>query len=164
MNRIATFRIQILIALFLWGTASVARGTLVEFQGIFNGSNPENVQLDISVTNDNNGTEYQSGELNVALNLAIELFALPGNQSSYASMAEMVAQWNVAVGGEVQNGWSSSVNWDGSFSISNAPFGSDVWFATQQNPSQDMQFYTINIPKSQLEFDGIAGYNPLTDK
>jgi len=26
-----------------------------------------------------------------------------------------------------------------------------------------MQFYTINIPKTQLELDGLAGYNPATD-
>ena len=72
----------------------------------------------------------------------------------------MVSEWNVAISGEVDNGWSETPQSDESFSLTNqsttgGELGTDYdeWFSTSANPSQDMQFYTINIPKSQLEHD-----------
>ena len=134
---------------------------LLNFDGIFNNSNPTNVQLDLYATNNNNGTTYQSAELNVARQLALDIQALPGNSGK--TLDEITSDWGVSLSGEVQNGWNSNVNADGSISLTQAPFGVDAWNNTNADSTQDMQFYTINIPKSQLELDGLAGYNPLTD-
>lgn len=139
---------------------------------------PNNIEMGLTVTNNNNGSIYNSADLNVAKQLATDLWALDVNSNSsnplwngYDSMAEMVADWpGVSISGEVANGWNSTTNPDGSFSLFNqSTTGGEIdtdydgWYSTSVFPSQDMQFYTINIPKKQLELDGIAGYNPATD-
>ena len=143
---------------------------------------PGNVEMSLNVTNNNDGSIYNSADLNTTTLLAYNPDApvnslwelsvnsnpLDPNWNGYTSIAEMVADWpGVSISGEVVNGWNFTTNPDGSFSMTNGGgfinFDYDGWYATQQYPSQDMQFYTINIPKSQLELDGIAGYDPLTD-
>ena len=146
---------------------------------------PGNVEMSLNVTNNNDGSIYNSADLNTTTLLAYNPDApvnslwelsvnsnpLDPNWNGYTSIAEMVADWpGVSISGEVVNGWNFTTNPDGSFGLTNQSITGgeinidyDGWYATQQYPSQDMQFYTINIPKSQLELDGIAGYDPLTD-
>lgn len=133
-----------------------------------------NIVLDMQATNDNVGAIYDSADLNLTSRLASDLWALTTNQSTYATMQDMIADWDMnirtAPTGEVSNGWNFIANSDGSFSITNDSITGgeidtdyDGWYSTSTDSSQDMQFYTLNIPKSQLEFDGIAGYDPNSD-
>jgi hypothetical protein len=130
--------------------------------------NPIDFTLDSRATNDDPGVIYYSAELNIYKALAASLWNLPSNQATYADMTDMLADWSgVSVRGppssEVYTGWAATLNADGSVSIRNNDFDWDTWYDTNTDPSQDMQAYTLIVPKSQLECDGVAGYNPLTD-
>ena len=128
---------------------------------------PTEVELDIHLTNNDNGAVYDSGEVNAFQGLAGELYALPANQSTYASLSDLVADWNVSIRGpptgEVSSGWFDTMNADASIDLAHGPFGYDTWGATQQTPNLDTMALTISIPKDQLELDGVPGYNPATD-
>lgn len=117
--------------------------------------------------NNDNGAVYDSGEVNLFQGLAGELYALPANQTAYSSLGDLVADWNVSIRGpptgEVYNGWSADLGTDGQIDLSNNDFWYDTWGATQQTPNLDTMALTVSVPKSQLELDGIAGYNPETD-
>lgn len=128
----------------------------------------------MEATNNNDGAIYNSADLNVTSQLATDLWALDANSNNsdpswngYNTIDDMIADWDMNIRapstGEVYDKWDATANADGSFSIDTSGLGPDTWFATQQDASQDMQFYTINIPKSQLELDGISGYNPASD-
>ena len=130
-----------------------------------------NVGLDMEATNDNTGAIYNSADLNLTSELASGLWALEANQTAYATMQDMIADWDMNIRtpptGEVYVGWNFSAQSNGGFELMNVggfiDFDHDGWYSTSADPTSDTQAYTLLIPKSQLELDGTPGYNPLTD-
>ncbi|MCC5842608.1 MAG: hypothetical protein JJT96_21000 [Opitutales bacterium] len=120
-----------------------------------------NVVLNVSATNNNEGAVWNSAELNVVKDLASQLFALPENQNLYSSIEDLMNGWGFLVDptGDVSSGWNATKENDGSISIFNnqIPFGYDEW---NSNEGSNTQLYTITIPKTQLDFTGVAGYDP----
>jgi hypothetical protein len=123
---------------------------------------PSTYTLNSQVTNDEPGAILNEGTLNIYQELAQDLLALPGNASYNNEVTTLMADWdfNIDPTGEVFTGWSATINPDGSVSINNNDFDWDIW---SDNSSRDMQAYSVVIPKSQLEYDGVAGYDPNTD-
>ena len=132
-------------------------------------ANPGVVTLPIEIKNNDNGAIYNSYDLYLLHSLVESVWALPCNQTNYASVDDMLATWQLEIAsgpvGEVNAGWNANVgdynpvvinNIDGDINIDY-----DGWYATQQNPNQDMMSLIIYIPLSQLDGDG-DGYS-LTD-
>ena len=125
------------------------------------------VFLNIDLTNNDEGAIYDSGELTLLAGLAQQLWdVIPANQSTYSNIEELVGDWAVGImsWGQVYAGWNEPVvNPDASIQLNHAPFGYHQWFDEITNPDQNTMALTIQIPLSQLELDGIAGYDPSTD-
>lgn len=126
------------------------------------------VFLNVNLTNDNEGAIYDSAGFSLLTHLAQDLYDfIPGNQTTYANVAELVADWDVSIRepptGQIHNGWNRDVNPDGSVDLTNNGFFYDVWRDGINYPNQSTMALTVQIPLSQLELDGEAGYNPLTD-
>jgi hypothetical protein len=131
--------------------------------------------LAIDLTNNDEGAIYDSGELTLLSPLAQSLWdTVPANQTTYADIGEMVADWNINIqpppSGQVYNGWERTVNADGSIALSNlGAIGGipeddyTVWRDSIGFPSQNTMALTIQIPLVQLELDGESGYDPLSD-
>ena len=121
----------------------------------------EFVTLNVSATNNDTGAIYNSAELNVFITLATDLYALPANQTNYASIADLIADWDFSIRssapGNVYNGWNAQKENDGSVSISNNDFDWDQW---NSNPGSNTQAYTLLVPIAQVDFTGVSGYNP----
>ncbi len=124
---------------------------------------PANVFLNMQLTNNDAGAIYNSATLNTLSGLDDALWALPENQSNYASKADMLGDWSIAVRspptGEVSTKWFSNTNNDGTIDLFHQGIGYDQWTS---NANSDMMALTVSIPKSQLEVDGQAGYSPLS--
>lgn len=153
------------IILLLQGPAQAAFVDQMEANYI---ARPDDVELGIKITNDDPGAIYDSGTLNVLQTLDDHLWGLSANQNNYSSKEDMVNDWGVSIRsdptGEVYNGWANLLQNDGSVLIGHTSGGSyDQWLSTYENDASDMMALTISIPKSQLETDGIAGYNPNSD-
>ncbi|MCC5841636.1 MAG: PEP-CTERM sorting domain-containing protein [Opitutales bacterium] len=121
----------------------------------------DNTAINLSVKNDDEGAIYNSAELNVFKDLASQLFALPANQDNYSSIADLMSGWNfvIAPGVDfVNSGWNYEKKNDGSISLTNVGGkNADEW---NSNDGSNTQLYTITIPKTQLDFTGVAGYDP----
>ena len=139
-----------------YGVVLNGDGKIVQYEPGYIGSD---VEFNILLTNNDNGAIYNSYDLALFNSLAVALFALPQNQTNYASVEAMVADWTIGVvPGEVSNGWNvnagnynpvSIVNIDGDINIDY-----DGWYATQQDPNQDAMFIRLSIPDSQLDGNG----------
>ena len=127
------------------------------------------VKLNLNITNDDPGAIYDSARLSPALfgDLADALYRLPANRDAYAGIGDLIGEWNVSVRatptGEVYNGWNNTLNPDGSIDLSYSGRGADQWLSTSADHEWDTMALTVSIPKSQLELDGVGGYNPATD-
>ena len=125
----------------------------------------EFVTLNVSATNNDTGAIYNSAELNVFITLATDLFALPANQTNYASIADLIADWNFSIRvsptGEVYNGWNAQKENNGSVSMTHIDgipdLSYDQW---NSNPGSNTQAYTLLVPIAQVDFTGVSGYNP----
>jgi len=128
-----------------------------------------NTALSVEATNNDTGATYNSADLNVTKLLAYNptpeidsLWELPANSDNYNSISDMVSAWNANLRdpptGEVYTGWNMNSNGDGSFNIQNNDFDWTAWQNTASNPSKDMQFYSIDIPKEQLSLLGLGSY------
>jgi hypothetical protein len=121
--------------------------------------------IDSEYTNNDNGAVYDSAEVNLFSGLAEELQGLDVNAGQ--SISDLVSQWNISVRapptGEVYNGWSAVVGADGQIGLSSSGRGADAWLSTAENPNLDTLALTVGVPTSQLELNGIAGYQPESD-
>jgi hypothetical protein len=125
--------------------------------------NPDAIELWFMTTNNNTGAIYDSGSINLFAPLANQLYALPCNQSTYGSLSEMLNTWRVSISGEVSNGWSGTVNGNGSIELSHNGLWYDQWLSTSENPAQNLMNLAVLIPTDQLETDGVTGYDINTD-
>ena len=132
--------------------------------------------LDIYLTNDNPGAIYNSAYLDAALfgGLAEQLYALPVNTHTFGSPQEMMGQWHLNVRsqptGSVYNGWQAAIEKTpgsqniGAVTLTNnggwPGFDYDLWTAAA---GQNTMALTLRIPLSQLEVDGVGGYDPNRD-
>jgi len=103
----------ILLIAGLFTMPQIMPAPVITYEGIFDNTNPENVQMDVSATNNNTGSIYNSADLNLTSLLAYNpdatinsIWEIGTNSTDYASIADMVSNWNVAISGEVQNGWN----------------------------------------------------------
>ena len=128
--------------------------------------------VDLMLTNDDVGAIYDSAELILLAPLAEQLFSVvAANQVTYANVGELVADWNVIIrpppSGNIHQGWNRTVNADGSIGLSHIDGIPDLswtlWRDNQNYPNQNTMALTVQIPLSQLERDGLAGYDPATD-
>jgi len=125
----------------------------------------ENVTINLNAVNDDTGAIYNSAELNVFKELAEGLYALPANQTNYGSMLDLMNDWSFGISnnapGNVHNGWNFQKQNDGSISIGNIggvpDLSYDLWNSTS---GSNTQAYTLIIPGSQLDFTGVAGFDP----
>jgi hypothetical protein len=154
----------------------VANGSLIlQYEPTVGGGN---TVIDLQLENNDPGAVYDSGTLSLLSPLANALYALPVNSDNnhslwngYNSVAELVADWNVSIRspptGQVHSGWNRTVNGDGSIDLANIGGIPDLsytaWRDSINHPSQNTMALTVQIPLTQLELDGIAGYNPATD-
>ena len=167
----------------LWLAAAFAATGAIPV-GVANGSlilqyepniplNDDYVFLNIDLTNNDEGAIYDSGELSLLTPLAQALWNnVPANQTNYTNVAELVADWevNIQPTGDVYSGWNRTVNNDGSIDLGNlGQIGGipdedyTTWRDSVNFPNQNTMALTVQIPLSQLELDGIAGYDPSTD-
>ena len=123
--------------------------------------------LAIVLVNNDQGAIYDSATLTLLSPLAAALYALPANQLAYATIQELVAEWNINIqpppSGNVYSGWNRTVNADGSVDLTNNGFFWDQWRDNTNYPNQSTMALTVQIPLSQLELDGVPGYHPLND-
>jgi len=116
------------------------------------------IGLVVDLTNNDNGAIYNSYDLALFHSLATALYALPQNQTNYASVDALMGDWVLSIrsdpAGEVNTGWSPTTGNYNPVQITHGPFGYEAWFATQQDPNQDMMRILLEIPKTQLDGDG----------
>lgn len=157
-----------LAAAGLGGVALLA-GPSSAHAAIINQLEPTQGVIDLSIINNDNGAVYDSGVISSDLfgNLAQQLYDLPANQSDYSSIGELIADWGVSIRGpptgEVYNGWSAVVGADGQIGLSSSGRGADPWVSTAENPNLDTLALTVGVPTSQLELNGVPGYQPESD-
>lgn len=151
----------------LLGPAKAEAAILVTNAPVVTANN--SVSMEVSATNNDTGAVYNSAELNVFKDLATQLYALPANQTQYNSISDLMSDWNFNIRafptGDVYAGWNFQKQNDGSISLSNESLTGgepgtdyDLW---NSNPGSNKQAYTLIVPNSQLNFDGVAGYDPL---
>ena len=152
--------LTILLAAVLGVVGSAWANQIVQYEPDYN--NASVVRMPVELVNNDNGAIYNSYDLSLFHSLATALYALPQNQTNYASIDEMTGAWNFAIRldpvGEVNAGWNANVgnyypisivNIDGDINIDY-----DGWYATQQNPNQDMMSVVLAIPVTQLDGNG----------
>jgi hypothetical protein len=131
----------------------------ITYLGIRDDLSPDYIEKDVKIENDVEGAIFNSGLANFSIPLAEGLLDLPVNQG--LSVADLVKDWNVTIRsgttGDVYTGWGAEFQNNGSLSIANNEFDWDTW------AKDNFVYLTIQVPKSQLEYDGIPGYDPLTD-
>ncbi len=80
--------------------------------------------LAIELINNDQGAIYDSATLTLLSPLAAALYALPANQLAYATIQDLVAEWNINIqstgSGNVYSGWNRTVNGDGSVDFSHS--------------------------------------------
>lgn len=152
--------------------AQSAKGELI--WSWYNDVNPNNVVGEVQITNDNDGAVYDSYQLTLGY-LADAIFDANstrlqslGYNSGTDLVADGVFSYTIEPNpiSEVYGGWNSSVTGSGDVSLANVGgipgLDYDVWNATQQVPSQDMQRGTLGIDNYFLDLTG-DGYDPATD-
>ena len=123
-------------------------------------ANPSVVTIPIEITNNDNGAIYNSYDLSLFGSLVASIYALPRNQTNYASVEEMTASWQLEIlpspVGEVNTGWNATTGDYNPVGIGNIGIDGfyDGWYATQQNPNQDEMALNLYIPLSQLDGNG----------
>ncbi len=128
------------------------------------------MELNVGLTNDDNGAIYHSYDLYLFHSLGDALYALPHNATNYASADDLRAHFYLNIrpipDGEVVAGWYSQINAYNPVQIINVGGIFNVtyagWYATQQNPAQDTMRLLLQVPKSQLDANG-DGTNDLHD-
>jgi hypothetical protein len=112
------------------------------------------LSTDTVLKNDDNGAIYDSYVFNAFTNLVNEMWALPQNQTNYASISEMLSDWDITIRGpptgEVENKWGANFDNFGKLTLTHFGKGYDKWEATQQNPNMDSTYFICDIPDSQL--------------
>jgi hypothetical protein len=123
------------------------------------------VALGSEFSNNDNGAQYDTYNTGIYSNLSDSLWALSHNQITYSSQSAMEADWTPSVRDpptvEVSDGWQHDSNYqDLEFSnVGGIPdLDYDVWYAEQQDSGQNDLFFSLLIPKSQLDGDG-DGWN-----
>ena len=125
--------------------------------------------INLEFTNNDNGAVYDSAKVNLFSGLAQEIQGLDVNAGQ--SISDLVSQWNISVRapptGEVYNGWSAVVGSDGQIGLNHIDgipgLSYDQWLSTSANPNLDTLALTVGVPTSQLELNGVAGYQPESD-
>ncbi len=120
------------------------------------------IDLNMKITNNNNGTTYNSAEMDIAAILSdvAEKVIEYNTEYSTNTKEEIFAEWGFNVrgppSGEISSGWGCNINSD-TLEIRHGPFGYTEWKSTVADPLHDMMGLTISIPKSQLDYnhDGI---------
>lgn len=108
--------------------------------------------LDMTITNNDSGAEYNSGVTNTTKPLAQQIATL-----NDATMSDMMGNWTYNISGDVTAGWSLTPQNDGSvYSGTVAPFGNDEWLES------DTQIQSLGVNNSALESNLISGYQPFT--
>lgn len=130
------------------------------YLGIRDDLSPDYIEKDVKIENNVEGAIFNSGLANFSIPLAEGMLDLPVNQG--LSVADLVKDWNVTIRapttGDVYTGWGAEFQNNGSLSITRGQGANvDTW------AKDNFVYLTIRVPKSQLEYDGIPGYNPLTD-
>ncbi len=117
-----------------------------------------NINLNMDITNNNNGTTYNSANMDIDAILSDVAEKIIQYNSNYATNTkeDVYSEWGYGIrgppSGEVANGWDSILNTD-TLELSHGPFGYDEWKSTNQDPFADTMALTISIPKSQLDFN-----------
>ena len=128
-------------------------------------ANPGVVTIPIEITNNDNGAIYNSYDLSLFGSLVASIYALPRNQTAYASVEEMTATWQLEIlpspVGEVNDKWNPDASSYNPVLLTHSGLGYDEWLATPQNPNQDEMALNLYIPTSQLDGNG-NGFS-LTD-
>ena len=123
----------------------------------------ENIRLSMDITNNNNGTTYNSADMDIAAILSDVAEKVIQYNTDYSTNTkeEIFAEWGFNVrgppSGEVSDGWAT-IQDESSLLIGHSSGGSyDEWKSTNQDPTHDTMALTISIPKSQLDYnhDGI---------
>ena len=133
--------------------------SITQYQPSETGSN---INLNMDIVNNNNGTTYDYGDMNIddILSDVAEKIILHNTDYSTNTKEEIFAEWGFVVrgppSGEVSDGWDTDLNSD-TLEIIHGPFGYDEWKSTNEDPFADTMALTISIPKSQLDYnhDGI---------
>ncbi len=123
----------------------------------------ENIRLSMDIINNNNGTTYNSAEMDIAAILSDVAEKVIEYNTDYETNTkeEIFAEWGYNIRtGEVANGWDTDLNSDtlDFWNIGGRPGRDyDEWKSTNQDPLHDTMALTISIPKSQLDYnhDGI---------
>jgi hypothetical protein len=108
--------------------------------------------------NDDNGAELNAWEARALTDLVTKIYNTDNNSSRFASASDLFSNASVgtAPGSEVDFGWNV-VHEDGMVKYANnggfAGFDYEVWFADQQNPSQNEARKFLNFTNA-LDTDG----------
>jgi hypothetical protein len=151
-------------ALLALACATGARGSM-EWEWYLT-ANPDSVIGQTTIVNDNNGAVYDSYQVKLA-DLANQIYSNnPALHGTYSSGADLVADGVFTYGinskptSEVANGWQfeTQIQTNGDVRLSNVGgipgLDYDMWYATTQNASQDMQRGTLSVRKTFLDLDG----------
>jgi len=100
------------------------------------GETTEYIDLNMDIINNNNGTTYNSAEMDIAAILSDVAEKIIHYNSEYSTNTkeEIFAEWGYGVrgppSGEISDGWGSSINGD-TLEIRHGPFGYDEWKSTK---------------------------------
>ena len=123
----------------------------------------EHVELNMHIKNNDNGTTYDSGEMNINTTCSDVAEKIIQYNSDYSTNTkeDVFSEWGYGIrgppSGEVANGWDTDLNSDTlEFShIGGIPgISYDEWKSTNQDPFRDMMGFVISIPKEQLDYNG----------
>ena len=126
----------------------------------------EHIELNMDIKNNDNGTIYDSGEMNINTTCSDVAEKIIQYNSDYATNTkeDVYSEWlyniNGLPSGEVSSGWETDLNSD-TLELNNIGgipgMDYDEWKSTNQDPTHDTMALTISIPKSQLDYnhDGI---------
>ena len=117
------------------------------------------IDLTMKITNNNNGTTYNSANMDIDAILTDVAEKIIQYNPDYATNTkeDVYSEWGYNIrglpSGEVSDGWAT-IQDEGSLLIGHSTGGSyDEWKSTNQDPTHDTMALTISIPKDQLDYN-----------
>lgn len=152
-------RLAEVVFVFSLAATSAMSGQIVQLPANYEIS-PGRVELLIELTNNDNGTVYDSYDLFLFGPLGASLWNLPHNQIAYTDIDDLKTDWSIGIRPppwEVDSGWYLDTASYLPLAIRHTGWG-ETWFSSDQDINQDSMGLILSIPSSQLDGDG-DGYS-----
>ena len=123
-------------------------------------------EMDILLTNNDPSTTYDSAELSLEAITGNVADGIIANNPSYASStrAQVMSEWGASISGEVSSGWTAAKDANGFLQLTHSGQNYTPWISSEQHSgAYDLMALTLNVPKSQLDFNQNGVFDPATE-